>query len=471
MQTWRSEVKTQLIVLAVVALIGYLTNTLLWSLLLLFFLFAAFNFYQLRRLYRWLAQDHTSDRSAPPESFGLWGSIFDGIYRLQKQERRASAHLESIVNKAQDASAALEMAVIMIDHQNNLDFWNLAGETLLGLRYPQDRRQPVTNLIRDPRFAEYFEKKDYEQPLKLSAPGDSSKMLEYQIALFGENERLMIVRDITQLHRLELMRKDFVGNVSHELGTPITVIKGYLEAIIDNMQDLDPKWQKPIRQMHQQSTRMENIVRDLLMLSSLETKQRPRQAESFRLGRLLSEIQNDTQQVYKKKSQRFTVDCPDDIEFIGDRGEMYSAFSNLMANAAKYTPAEGTIATRVRIEEQSLVVEVEDDGIGIDAQHIARLTERFYRVDVSRSSETGGTGLGLAIVKHIVSRHDGQLSISSSVGNGSCFSCKFPPGRLRLIKSDTREGAQDGAQKGAQKVTSPGAKPESKLKAKAAATD
>ena len=140
LQTWRSVVKKQLAILAVVTVIGYFTGTLLLSLLLFFLLYSAFNFYQLRRLYRWLQQDHTSNRSAPPESFGLWGGIFDGIYRLQKQERRASAHLESIVNKAQDASAALEMAVIMIDHQNNLDFWNLAGETLLGLRYPQDRR-------------------------------------------------------------------------------------------------------------------------------------------------------------------------------------------------------------------------------------------------------------------------------------------------------------------------------------------
>lgn len=448
MHNWRAELKRQLIILAAVSLFGYLTDTLLWSLLLLFFLYAIFNLYQLRRLHLWLGRDHTTDRSAPPESFGLWGTIFDGIYRLQKQERRASAHLESIVNKAQDASAALEIAVIMIDRQNNLDFWNQAGETLLGLRYPQDRRQPVTNLIRDPRFAEYFDNKEYEEPLKLNAPGDNSKILEYQIALFGEDERLMIVRDITQLHRLELMRKDFVGNVSHELGTPITVIKGYLEAILDNMHDLDGKWQKPIRQMHQQSTRMENIVRDLLLLSSLETKQRPRQAEAFLLGRLLSEIQNDTQQIYQKKSQKFSMDCPDNLEIIGDRGELYSAFSNLMANSAKYTPAEGTISTKVKRSEDGILVEVNDNGIGIDPQHIPRLTERFYRVDVSRSSETGGTGLGLAIVKHILSRHDGQLTITSEIGEGSCFSCHFPAARIREVdlEEEFNEAIADGTE-------------------------
>lgn len=433
MQNWRAELKRQLLILAAVSLFGYFTGTLLWSLLLLFFLYAVFNLYQLRRLHLWLGRDHTSDRSAPPESFGLWGTIFDGIFRLQKQERRASAHLESIVNKAQDASAALEIAVIMIDRQNNLDFWNQAGETLLGFRYPMDRHQPVTNLIRDPRFSEYFENKEYDEPLKLNAPGDSSKILEFQIALFGDHERLMIVRDITQLHRLELMRKDFVGNVSHELGTPITVIKGYLEAIMDNMESLDAMWQKPIRQMHQQSFRMENIVKDLLLLSSLETKQPPRPAEAFNINSLLSEIQNDTQQVYRKKSQEFSVDCPDNLEFLGDRGEMYSALSNLMANAAKYTPAEGKIVTRASLDDDSLIIEVQDNGMGIESQHIPRLTERFYRVDVSRSSETGGTGLGLAIVKHILSRHDGQLTITSEMGAGSCFICRFPPVRFRTV--------------------------------------
>lgn len=432
MQAWRTELKRHFLVLAAVSLVGYATGELVLSWLLLFVSYAVFNFYQLLRLSKWLAKDHSSNKSAPPESLGLWGSIFDGIYRLQKQERRASAYLENIVNKAQESSAALEMAVIMIDRQNNLDWWNQASESLLGLRYPQDRRQPVTNLIRDPRFSEYFSGNAYEEPLKLNAPGDSGRVLEFQIALFGENERLMIVRDITQLHRLELMRKDFVGNVSHELGTPITVIKGYLEAIMDNMQDLDDKWRKPIRQMHQQSSRMENIVKDLLLLSSLETKTRPRPQESFNLFQLLSEIRNDTQQIFARKSHDFRLECDDKLQFLGERGELYSAISNLVTNAAKYTPDEGTIVVSAKSVEKGLEISIQDNGIGIESQHLPRLTERFYRVDVSRSSETGGTGLGLAIVKHIVGRHDGELSINSEVGKGSRFICLFPPSRVRL---------------------------------------
>ena len=439
MYTWRDELKRYVLIFGIVGIIGYFLGILLPSLLLLTIVLLGIDLLQLHRLQKWLAKDHGSDKSAPPESFGVWGAIFDGIYRLQKQERRASAHLESLLNRAQESSAALEMGVIMIDRHNNLDWWNSASESLLGLKHPQDRGQSITNLIRDPKFAEYFNSENYDEPLKMAAPGDSSQVLEYEIALFGKHERLMIVRDITQLHRLELMRKDFVGNVSHELGTPITVIKGYIEAIIDNMQDLDGKWQKPIQQMHQQSARMENIVRDLLLLSSLETKIRPKPQDAFSLVSLLSEISNDTLQIYKKKSHNLTLDCPEDVEILGDRGELYSALSNLVVNAAKYTPADGKISISVTIDADSLSIEVADDGIGIDSQHIPRLTERFYRVDVSRSSETGGTGLGLAIVKHILARHDADLVIESEVGAGSRFICRFPPIRYRVENPSPKE--------------------------------
>lgn len=435
MYNWHSVIKRYLGLLVVVGLIGYWMGALLPAILLYLAALVLIDLIQLYRLQKWLAIDHTTDKSEPPESFGIWGNIFDGIYRLQKQERRASAFLENILHKAQESSAALEMAVIMINRHDNLDWWNRASESLLGLRYPQDRGQSITNLIRDPQFSDYFNHENYDVPLKLNAPGDGSRVLEFQIAVFGEQEKLMIVRDITQLHRLELMRKDFVGNVSHELGTPITVIKGYLEAITDNMQDLDEKWQKPIEQMRQQSQRMENIVKDLLLLSSLETKQRPRQQESFNLAQLLSEIHSDTLQIYKKKKHKIDLSCPEALQFLGDRGEIYSALSNLVVNAAKYTPAGGTIGVTAEMEGDRLRIDVKDNGLGIEAQHIPRLTERFYRVDVSRSSQTGGTGLGLAIVKHIVVRHDGELTIESEVGKGSCFTCRFPAARFRLLEN------------------------------------
>jgi len=436
-QAWRSELRKQVLILVSVCLVGYSIGQFLPALLLLLVCYVLFNLVQLHRLTKWLAKDHASDRSAPPEGFGLWGGVFDGIYRLQKQERRASAYLENIVNKAQESSAALEMAIIMVDRNNNLDWWNKATESLLGLRYPEDRRLPVTNLIRDPAFTAYFGRNVYDEPLHINAPGDSGKRLEIQIALFGENERLIIVRDISQLHRLELMRKDFVGNVSHELGTPITVIKGYLEAILDNIQDLDGKWEKPVIQMHQQSSRMENIVKDLLALSALETGTPSRKQSSFALIQLLSEIVNDARQIFAQQDHQFSLSCDENIKFIGDRGELYSAIANLVSNAAKYTPYQGKINILIRLSEDFLEAHVEDNGPGIEAKHLPRLTERFYRVDVSRSSETGGTGLGLAIVKHIVNRHDGELTVSSEVGKGSCFTCRFPLSRVKTDGRDT----------------------------------
>ena len=199
--------KRLLLLLVIAAAIGLLLGELILALLLILGLYTVFNLFQLRRLYQWLSQDPTSNQTDPPETFGIWGEIFDGIYRLQNQERKAGAYLENLMNKAQESSAALEIAIILIDKKGNLDWWNLASETLLGLQYPKDKNQSVTNLIRDPRFGDYFHHENFAETLKIKAPGDSSRVLEIQIALFGEHERLMIVRDITQLDRLEMMAK------------------------------------------------------------------------------------------------------------------------------------------------------------------------------------------------------------------------------------------------------------------------
>lgn len=431
MRTWRSELKRLLVFLALTALVGALVGELLLTCLLGLLAYIAFNMYQLHRLQGWLDQvPSQEDRADPPESVGIWGEIFDGIYRLQRKERQASAYLENLLNKAQESSAALEIGVIMINPKGNLEWWNLASEKLLGLQYPKDKNQSVTNLIRDPRFADYFHNKNYAETLKIKSPSDNTCMLEFQIAQFGEQERLILVRDITQLHRLESMRKDFVGNVSHELGTPITVIKGYLEAIVDNMDDLDKKWQNPMRQMRQQSIRMENIVRDLLTLSSLETETSAKQQDHIKLADLFLEIENDTRQMFTDKSHRFEILCDPALVFKGKRSEIYSALSNLVINAAKYTPANGTIQLSAKKTPKALEITIADNGVGIEAKHIPRLTERFYRVDGSRSTDTGGTGLGLAIVKHILSRHEGQLRIESEVGKGSRFTCSIPLSRV-----------------------------------------
>lgn len=439
MQNWRTEFYRLCILLALAALLGYAVGHVSWVMLTALCSYYLFNLYQLRRFDQWLNRGSTEVDSEPPESFGLWGEIFDGIYRLQKQERRSSTYLSNIIDKAQESSAALEMAVVMINKQGNLDWWNVAAERLLGFKFPQDRNQSITNLIRDPRFSDYFHNESYDETLKIDAPGKNNRILEFQIALFGEHERLMIVRDITQLHRLESMRKDFVGNVSHELGTPITVIKGYLETILDNLHEMDEKWHKPINQMHQQSLRMENIVRDLLILSSLETKGLTKTQDVIALHALFSEIESDTQQMFSEKNHIFEIECDPSLTVTGKRSELHSAISNLVVNAAKYTPTDGKILLSASRNEESLRIVVRDNGNGIEQHHIPRLTERFYRIDVSRSSDSGGTGLGLAIVKHILARHAGRLDIESTVGEGSTFTCILPNKRFGLTQLDGTE--------------------------------
>ncbi len=433
LRDWRSELNRFLILIAVAIVMGVLTGNVTLLLLLAVMGYLGHTFYQLYRLYAWL--HHLSDATPKelPEAAGIWGNVFDGIDRLQRRERDAANYLKNILNKAQESSAALEMAVVMINHKGNLEWWNRAAEKLLGFRAGDDRQQPVTNLLREPRFFEYFDGGRYNEPLNLPSPVNKNVVLEFQITSFGEGDRLMLVRDITPMHKLELMRKDFVGNVSHELRTPITVINGYLEALLDHKDSFPPRWAKPLEQMSQQGQRMENIVRDLLTLSRLETKSLPKQLDRVDVGGLLREIISEAGQVFVDKGHEYAVEMDGHYLLQGSLSELYSAISNLTFNAAKYTPAHGKIALKASLTPKGLDIEVEDNGAGIEEQHIPRLTERFYRVDESRSTETGGTGLGLAIVKHVLVRHGAKLEILSQPGKGSRFICHFPAERLQSL--------------------------------------
>jgi len=279
----------------------------------------------------------------------------------------------------------------------------------------------------------------YAAPLRIQSPIKKNLILEFQITLFGEGERLMLVRDVSQMHRLESMRKDFVGNVSHELRTPITVINGYLETLLDHKDSVAPRWIKPIEQMHQQSQRMESIVRDLLTLSRLETKSLPKEQDRIDSSALMREIKGEAQQVFANKEHSFELHDTPGVYIRGSLSELYSAISNLLFNAAKYTPNKGKLIFTSRLVEDGFEIEVQDNGVGIAEQHIPRLTERFYRVDESRSTDTGGTGLGLAIVKHVLARHGANLVIKSELGTGSQFICHFPKERLTEAPSTAKK--------------------------------
>jgi len=427
---WKSVVKRLILGFLVLLLVGWLLGEIITVLLIGTGSYLVYHLLQLRKLYSWLRNYNQSNPPPPPESTGIWGYIFDDIYLLQRREREALQELQGIIDKAQQSTAVLDIAVVMINNNGGLEWWNPAASRLLGLQTPKDRKQAVTNLIRDPQFVEYFNQASFGSPLKLESHVDPARMLEYQVTSFGDGERLMLVRDITQLHKLEMMRKDFVGNVSHELRTPITVVTGYLETMLDDRDNLPARWIKPVEQMAQQSQRMENIIRDLLTLSRLETRSPSKEQTDIHLLSLLQEIHHDAEQVFSAKQHVFTLQCPEDLYIRGSNGELYSALSNLVLNAAKYTQKKGQIKLVVEFTHNGVRISVADNGPGIAAQHIPRLTERFYRVDESRSTDTGGTGLGLAIVKHVLSRHGGKLEIHSEPGKGSEFVCHLPAERI-----------------------------------------
>jgi two-component system phosphate regulon sensor histidine kinase PhoR len=424
-QDWRGVVIRRLLLLIGACLLaGLVTGQYAWALVVGLGAYLGWTLAQLLRLYKWL-KEHQPDEP-PPDGYGLWGEVFDSIYHLQRRDQRVRGRLQAVIDRVQESTAALKDAVVMLDSDGNLDWWNRAAETLLGLKTPQDSGQPVTNLIRHPRFKEYFEQGQYHEPLDLPSPVNDRLRLQFHITKYGNSEHLMLVRDVTRLHQLEQMRKDFVANVSHELRTPLTVIAGYLETLLDNVEDVNPRWTRALQQMSQQGKRMQNLLNDLLLLAKLEATDYPSDNQPVAVDLLLLQIKADAIALSGNRHHRVSLEADHNFKLRGSEAELRSAFSNLVFNAVKYTPDEGEIRIRWWGDETGAHLSVQDSGIGIEVKHLPRLTERFYRVDSSRNSSTGGTGLGLAIVKHVLIRHRGRLDISSVLNHGSTFTCHFP---------------------------------------------
>ena len=424
-QNWYGTLIRHMLMLVTAALVaGLISNQYGWSLAIGLGLYLAWTLKQLLRLHDWLSR-HKADEP-PPDGYGLWGEVFDSIYHLQRRDQRVRGRLQAVIDRVQESTAALRDAVIMLDSEGNLEWWNRAAETLLGLKTPQDSGQSVSNLVRHPRFKEYFEQGNYAEPLEIPSPTNDRMRIQLLITRYGNNEHLMLVRDVTRIHQLEQMRKDFVANVSHELRTPLTVIFGYLETLLDNVEEVNPRWVRALQQMHQQGGRMQTLLNDLLLLAKLEATDYPSDSYPIEVDTLLKTIKGDAQALSANKNQQISLNVESEVQLKGSETELRSAFSNLIFNAVKYTPAEGKIHIRWWADEHGAHLSVEDSGIGIETKHLPRLTERFYRVDSSRASNTGGTGLGLAIVKHVLLRHRGTLEINSVPGKGSVFICHFP---------------------------------------------
>jgi two-component system phosphate regulon sensor histidine kinase PhoR len=368
-----------------------------------------------------------------PEGTGAWHEVFTLLYRRQRAEITERRKLAHSLARSRQAGRALPYGVAILDAENRIVWCNDSCEAHFGIDAEADAGQPITYMVREPEFVKYVAAGDFSKPMQLKT-GRDGLVLSVQFVPYVDSQRLLLSRDITQGIRLETMRRDFVANVSHELRTPLTVLVGFLETMRELK--LDPERSRDyLNLMAEQGRRMQRIIDDLLTLSTLESAPEPPRDERVDVALLLSRIQTEAVALSGGR-QRITLDADPGFDLVGAESEIASAFGNLASNAVRYTPSGGEVRLVWRSSQKGAEFTVEDTGVGIESEHIPRLTERFYRVDRGRSRETGGTGLGLAIVKHALARHQATLEIESTPGAGSRFTAKFPA--RRLIPARTR---------------------------------
>lgn len=429
MQTiWSRHLRYTLASLVGFTLLGFYLGYPVYGLIAGLGFYLLWTLYQTRRLSQWLADPNTTNEA--PQSAGIWGDFFEKLHKLNQNYLHTQDRLRTRIDRIQESTNAMRDGVIMTDARGALEWWNGSAEHLLAFRRTTDQGELIHNLIRTPAFKSYFDAKDYREPIELHSPAKPHIHLQIQISLFGEDDRLIVAKDITRLHQLEQMRRDFVSNVSHEMRTPLTVISGYLETLSDNADELPAKWRRAINTMATQSFRMETLITDLILLSRIETGEHASNDAPTNVASLVQQICQDARTLSGENQHDIGFEALSQQWLDGDENQLRSAFSNLIFNAVKYTPAGGRIAVSWRTDGNGGHLSVSDTGAGIDQVHIPRLTERFYRADPSRHKETGGTGLGLAIVKHVLINHDGHLEILSQLGEGSEFVCHFPVERL-----------------------------------------
>ena len=379
---------------------------------------------QFGKLRRWASQSRPAD---PPEAGGAWGEVFNVLHRQRRENLRRRRQLARLMVRSRRVAQALPYGVTVLDAQMRVDWCNEAAHEHLGLDPERDRGEAVVNFVRQPEFVAYLAAREFAQPLRLRTPAAGTRTISIQFVPFEEAGWLLLSRDVTGAERLEAMRRDFVANVSHELRTPLTVLMGFIETIRDLKLDAG-RVRDYVGLMAAQAERMRRIIEDLLTLSALEHAPPPPQ-ERVRVRPLLERLRAEIDQLSAGR-HRVALAIEGAHDLSGAETEIASAFLNLATNAVRYTPPGGEIRMAWRSSEGGAEFAVEDTGIGIEAEYIPRLTERFYRVDRGRSRETGGTGLGLAIVKHALSRHQATLGVESTPGKGSRFAVRFPAARL-----------------------------------------
>lgn len=358
---------------------------------------------------------------------GIWEQIFSRFrYENEKAARRKQSYRQ-LLREVQKSTNAMPDGAVILNVENEIIACNRAAKQLAGLKRKKDRGQRVDNILRDPELTRLLHSDDQSLTVEMASPVKDGDWLNCRVVPYGADQKLLLLRDITERMRLSKMRRDFVANASHELRSPLTVISGYLDSLADD-EEMPPGWRKPVEQMQGQARRMRHLLGDLLELSRLESAGKANTDEPVDVGGLFEEARNAFEGHADIAS--IVVDVQSTAKLSGNVAEIETVVVNLLSNAVRFTPQEGRIVLTWRSDEDGAELIVADTGEGIDVQHLPRLTERFFRVDRGRSRDHGGTGLGLAIVKHVLARYDAELIISSELGEGSEFRCRFPIDRV-----------------------------------------
>ena len=376
-----------------------------------------------------LNQVNGASNDISPKESGIFEEVNYSISKLFDRHKDRRQQLTAVLRQFEQATKAWPDAIVILNQTDDIEWANPAARNLLDVRWPEDKKQRITNIIRFPALREFISstRDTEEQTVDIISPLKPDLHLSALMVPYSKTHKILTARDVTEIYRAIKVRSDFVANVSHELKTPLTVFLGYLEALTMQSDICPPTWQPALQQMTEHAVEMNSLVDTLLNLSHLEESQIPADSEPVDMKLLIGEIVTATSQIYREKNHVLTIHVDSQKKLTGSRVELYSAVSNLTFNAAHYTPDNGTISIRWYQQDPYLVLEVKDNGIGIAEEHLSRITERFYRVDSSRTRTEQGSqnGLGLAIVKHVVRRHSGLLDITSELGKGSCFSIKF----------------------------------------------
>lgn len=409
------------------ALFGYTIDHILLPTLLAALSIIAWQIYRFDVLYKWIEDPK---KNPMPEVSGQVYGIYREIFRSNTKNAKRKKQLNNYLSQFRKAVGALPDAIILIDDNGKIEWANKNADHILGIRWPDDSHVRFSDLIRYPEVDSLLQKADSKaapapQGVVVNSISQSEQVISFKCVRYTNDLRMIIARDVSRLIQINQMHADFVANVSHELKTPLTVLKGYIE-ILQNNPNLPATFSKPLAQMTVQSTRMEFIVSDLLYLAKLEDKANKKPHEHIDITHLINTIIDSISPLIEEKHHKIELDIDHSLSIIGTQSELHSAFSNLIANAIYYTPKQGYLKVRWYRQHDSAIFSVKDNGIGIAAHHLERLTQRFYRVDNDRSRDSGGTGLGLAIVKHVLQRHEAELLIESEERKGSVFRCVFP---------------------------------------------